>query len=132
MFPLKLGCCVCLCVSASESYNFSTALRQGFLQSLGSSVFYYPLALLFPIDLFIFHRTWNTLYQVSWTTADALGTAVYVAESHRVIVNALHVELLWLSYAGYVSLINTMCVLLRLSSGCTPLSFVGWVCWSTC
>jgi hypothetical protein len=52
-----------------ESYNFSTALRQGFLQPIGSAFFYYPLALFIPTELALLHRSWNTLYQF-WVSAD--------------------------------------------------------------
>jgi hypothetical protein len=51
-------------VPRSESYNFSTALRQSALQGFASDMLYVPMAFLFPLEVYSFHKAWNTLYQV--------------------------------------------------------------------
>eukprot|EP01027_Heterolobosea_sp_BB2_P022111 GEZU01032523.1.p1 GENE.GEZU01032523.1~~GEZU01032523.1.p1 ORF type:complete len:331 (-),score=81.04 GEZU01032523.1:86-1078(-) len=48
---------------SSEEYNFSTALRQGVLESAYSWMFYLPLALFFSPSLFIVHKQMNTIFQ---------------------------------------------------------------------
>jgi len=72
---------------SGESYNFSTALRQGFLQPIGSAFFYYPLALFIPTELALLHRSWNTLYQfwVHTTVVRRLGPLelVLMTPSHH-------------------------------------------------
>lgn len=57
---------------SSEEYNLSTALRQGFVQSLISWIFYLPFAFFFPVPLFSFHKQFNTLYQF-WIHTRAIG-----------------------------------------------------------
>lgn len=56
--------CLPFC-NCSESYNFSTALRQSALQPFASELMYIPMAFFFPLEVFTFHKAWNTLYQVS-------------------------------------------------------------------
>ena len=48
---------------SSQEYNLSTALRQGSWQGATSWIFYLPLALFAPLDVFLFHDQWNALYQ---------------------------------------------------------------------
>lgn len=57
----------------SEEYNLSTALRQSWLTSLTSWIFYIPLAVLgFPMVMYLTIRTFNTLYQF-WIHTRAVG-----------------------------------------------------------
>ncbi|KAF4650879.1 hypothetical protein FOL47_000801 [Perkinsus chesapeaki] len=58
---------------SSEHYNFSTALRQGYLQQAVSWIFYLPLAVLgVPTDLSMTYRSWNIMYQF-WVHSSIIG-----------------------------------------------------------
>ncbi|CAF4207076.1 unnamed protein product, partial [Adineta steineri] len=48
---------------SAENFNFSVALRQGFLQHYFSWIFYLPLALIIPPQIFIIHLQMNLLFQ---------------------------------------------------------------------
>lgn len=61
------------CHHSGEFYNLATALRQGTLQSLASSFFYLPLALLgLPLPMFMTHKALNLLYQF-WIHTETIG-----------------------------------------------------------
>jgi alkylglycerol monooxygenase len=74
---------------SSEYYNLSTALRQGVLQTYFSWIFYLPLALLIPPQIFLIHSQMNLLYQF-WIHTDVisnLGPFEYILNTpshHRV------------------------------------------------
>jgi alkylglycerol monooxygenase len=74
---------------SAEDYNLSTALRQGVLQVYFSWVFYLPLALLVPPQIFLIHSQMNLLYQF-WIHTDIisnLGPFEYILNTpshHRV------------------------------------------------
>lgn len=55
-----------------EDYNLATALRQGALQPLMTSVFSVPLALFFPPEAIAIHQQLNTLYQF-WIHTELCG-----------------------------------------------------------
>ncbi len=74
---------------SSESYNLSTALRQGVLQPYFSWAFYLPLAFFVPPQIFLIHAQMNLLYQF-WIHTDIiskLGPFEYILNTpshHRV------------------------------------------------
>jgi alkylglycerol monooxygenase len=74
---------------SAESYNLSTALRQGVLQNYFSWMFYLPLALIIPPQIFLIHSQMNLLYQF-WIHTDIisnLGPFEYILNTpshHRV------------------------------------------------
>lgn len=74
----------------SEEYNLSTALRQSWLTSVTSWMFYIPLALLgFPMVMYLTVRTFNTLYQfwIHTRAVSRLGPLEWVMNTpshHRV------------------------------------------------
>ncbi|CAF1688914.1 unnamed protein product, partial [Adineta ricciae] len=74
---------------SAENYNLSTALRQGVLQSYCSWIFYLPLALFVPPQIFLIHSQMNLLYQF-WIHTDIisnLGPFEYILNTpshHRV------------------------------------------------
>ena len=58
---------------SGEYYNLATALRQGFFQSLPSSVAYLPLACIgLPPAMFLVHKQLNVLYQF-WIHTELIG-----------------------------------------------------------
>ncbi|UJR33263.1 hypothetical protein I4U23_020718 [Adineta vaga] len=74
---------------SAENYNLSTALRQGVLQTYCSWIFYLPLALFVPPQIFLIHSQMNLLYQF-WIHTDIisnLGPFEYILNTpshHRV------------------------------------------------
>ncbi|KAF4705055.1 hypothetical protein FOZ62_027798, partial [Perkinsus olseni] len=65
---------------SSEHFNFSTALRQGYLQQAVSWVFYLPLAVLgVPTDVSMTYRTWNIMYQF-WIHTSIVGSLPWPLE----------------------------------------------------
>ncbi|XP_052068692.1 alkylglycerol monooxygenase-like [Mytilus californianus] len=74
---------------SSEDYNLATALRQSVLQSYTSWVFYLPLALFIPPQIFIVHQELNILYQfwIHTQYIKSLGPLEYILNTpshHRV------------------------------------------------
>ena len=57
---------------SAENYNLSTALRQGAVQGYFSWIFYLPLALFVPPQIFLVHAQMNLLYQF-WIHTDVIG-----------------------------------------------------------
>jgi alkylglycerol monooxygenase len=58
----------------SEEYNLTTALRQGWVQSVTAQIFYWPLAIVgVPVEMFVTMSTFNTLYQF-WIHTRAVQT----------------------------------------------------------
>ncbi|CAF0733519.1 unnamed protein product [Rotaria sordida] len=74
---------------SSEYYNLSTALRQSVAQIYFSWIFYLPLALVIPPQIFLIHEQMNLLYQF-WIHTDVisnLGPFEYILNTpshHRV------------------------------------------------
>ncbi|XP_060607517.1 alkylglycerol monooxygenase-like [Ruditapes philippinarum] len=74
---------------SSEDYNFSTALRQSWLQVYTSWVFYLPMALFVPPAVFLAHQELNILYQfwIHTQYVKSLGPLEYIFNTpshHRV------------------------------------------------
>ncbi|VDI14630.1 alkylglycerol monooxygenase [Mytilus galloprovincialis] len=74
---------------SSEDYNLATALRQSILQSYTSWVFYLPLALFIPPQIYIVHQELNILYQfwIHTQYIKSLGPLEYILNTpshHRV------------------------------------------------
>ena len=86
---------------SSEHYNLSTSLRQSAAQSWISFLFYFPLVLFLPVEIFTFHKQWNTLYQfwVHSTSVRRMGALEWViaTPSHH---RCHHDRRLHCNYAG--------------------------------
>ncbi len=89
----------------SEEYNLTTALRQGWVQSVTAQVFYWPLAILgFPLEMFVTMSTMNTLYQF-WIHTRAITTLgplewVLNTPSHHRVHHGANPKYLDKNYAG--------------------------------
>jgi alkylglycerol monooxygenase len=89
----------------SEEYNLTTALRQSWLTSLVSWVFYAPMALLgFPPLVFVLCLTANTLYQY-WIHVRGIGKLgvlelVFNTPSHHRVHHGIDPEYIDKNYAG--------------------------------
>lgn len=74
---------------SSENYNYTTALRQGFVQQYVAMLFYLPECLFVPPSVHLVHMSLSVLYQFSMHTrlVGQLGVVEYVFNSpshHRV------------------------------------------------
>jgi len=89
----------------SEEFNLAVALRQSVLQSLFSTPFYLPLALLgFPPLMFVGARTINTLYQfwIHTRLVGRLGPLEWVLNtpSHHRVHHGINPKYIDRNYAG--------------------------------
>jgi sterol desaturase/sphingolipid hydroxylase (fatty acid hydroxylase superfamily) len=57
---------------SAENYNLSTALRQGFFQTLFAWTFYLPLAFIVPPPMFLVHMQMNLLFQF-WVHTEVIS-----------------------------------------------------------
>lgn len=89
----------------SEHYNLSVALRQGYLQTLTSWVFYLPLALIgFPTWMFVTTITLNSIYQfwIHTQTIKKMGWLEHILNtpSHHRVHHGKNPQYIDKNYAG--------------------------------
>jgi sterol desaturase/sphingolipid hydroxylase (fatty acid hydroxylase superfamily) len=97
----------------SEEYNLTTALRQGWVQSVTAQVFYWPLAVLgFPLGMFVTMSTMNTLYQfwIHTRTITTMGPLEWVMNtpSHHRVHHGANPKYLDKNYAGVLIIWDRM------------------------
>ncbi|MCL9684703.1 sterol desaturase family protein [Legionella maioricensis] len=89
----------------SELYNLSVALRQGYLQTLTSWIFYLPLALIgFPTTMFVTMASLNSIYQfwIHTQTIKKMGwfEHVFNTPSHHRVHHGKNPQYIDKNYAG--------------------------------
>ncbi|GAM28354.1 hypothetical protein SAMD00019534_115300 [Acytostelium subglobosum LB1] len=89
---------------SSEKYNLTTALRQSVFQIYTSWVFYLPLGLFIPPQMYMFHKQFNTIYQY-WIHTKYIGKLgplewIINTPSHHRVHHARNPRYIDRNYAG--------------------------------
>eukprot|EP00026_Physarum_polycephalum_P006339 Phypoly_transcript_06381.p1 GENE.Phypoly_transcript_06381~~Phypoly_transcript_06381.p1 ORF type:complete len:508 (+),score=90.42 Phypoly_transcript_06381:219-1742(+) len=97
---------------SSEEYNFTTALRQSVLQVYTSWIFYLPLAIFLPPQLFMYHKEINTVYQfwIHTRLISSLGPLEWILNtpSHHRVHHGRNRRYIDKNYAGVLIIWDRM------------------------
>lgn len=97
---------------SSEEYNFTTALRQSVFQVYTSWIFYLPLAIFLPPQLFMYHKEINTIYQfwIHTRMITSLGPLEWILNtpSHHRVHHARNRRYIDKNYAGILIIWDRM------------------------